>query len=125
MYRVPVQTPEPPTAAWKTKAEGMGLSTKEGTFGFTPFSEMWVGRAAMMGFLSGCTVELITGHPILEQVRARLLARVTFSNQAVRHVGVPLGEVDKEGEIGVSVSGLCQSDPVSTVPRCSLSKTRY
>ena len=62
------QTPEPPVEGWKATAEGMGLDTKEGVVGFTPFSELYVGRMAMMGFLAGSTMELATGHPILEQI---------------------------------------------------------
>lgn len=39
----------------------MGLDGSQGVFGFTPFAEMFVGRAAMLGFASAMTVELATG----------------------------------------------------------------
>jgi hypothetical protein len=43
---------------------------QEGFFGFRPFSELWTGRLAMMGFASGVTNELVTGQPILQQLGA-------------------------------------------------------
>jgi len=49
-------------------AQGMGFDTSEGFFGFTPFSELWVGRLAMAGFATGLAEELVTGQTILEQI---------------------------------------------------------
>eukprot|EP00959_Pyramimonas_sp_CCMP1952_P453446 9468245-Pyramimonas_sp.AAC.1 len=49
-------------------AKNMGLDMSEGLFGFTPFSELWVGRLAMAGFATGVAEELGTGQTILEQV---------------------------------------------------------
>lgn len=45
-----------------------GMDASRGFFGFVPFSELWVGRWAMMGFASGLFVELATGKGILKQV---------------------------------------------------------
>lgn len=59
---------ETPKSSWKSTLESKGFKTDEGIFGFTPFSELWVGRAAMIGFTSGVGVELATGYPILEQI---------------------------------------------------------
>ena len=47
-------------------AQGMSFDTSEGFFGFTPFSELWVGRLAMAGFATGLAEELVTGQTILE-----------------------------------------------------------
>lgn len=52
----------------KQKAESMGFDTSEGFFGFTPFSELWVGRLAMAGFFTGVAEELVTGQSILQQI---------------------------------------------------------
>lgn len=49
-------------------AMNMGFDVSEGLYGFTPFSELWVGRLAMAGFVTGVAEELLTGHTILEQV---------------------------------------------------------
>mmetsp|Transcript_30812 Transcript_30812/g.59462 ORF Transcript_30812/g.59462 Transcript_30812/m.59462 type:complete len:259 (-) Transcript_30812:143-919(-) len=49
-------------------ARRVGLDASEGIFGFTPFSEMWTGRLAMAGFTTGIVEEMLTGHPILQQV---------------------------------------------------------
>lgn len=49
-------------------AKEMGFDMSEGFFGFTPFSELWVGRLAMAGFATGLAEELVTGQTILEQV---------------------------------------------------------
>lgn len=49
-------------------AKNMGFDTSEGYLGFTPFSELWVGRLAMAGFATGVAEELATGQTILEQV---------------------------------------------------------
>ncbi len=46
----------------------MRTPCQEGFFGFKPFSELWTGRLAMMGFATGVTVELSTGQPILQQL---------------------------------------------------------
>ena len=54
-----------------TKKKGAviaGMDTSRGIFGFNPFSELWVGRWAMIGFASGLSVELVTGKGILRQV---------------------------------------------------------
>lgn len=37
-------------------------------FGFTPFAENWNGRLAMLGFVIGVAVELMTGKGILAQI---------------------------------------------------------
>jgi len=50
------------------KKEMMGFDYTRGFFGFVPFSELWVGRWAMLGFASGLAVELVTGKGILRQV---------------------------------------------------------
>ena len=42
-------------------AENIGLPVGEGLFGFTPFAEVWVGRLAMMGFITSIVEETITG----------------------------------------------------------------
>ena len=39
----------------------MGFDGTQGVFGFTPFAELFVGRAAMIGFASAMAVELATG----------------------------------------------------------------
>lgn len=45
-----------------------GLDSTEGIFGFKPFGELWVGRAAMGGFAIGLGTEILTGQGILQQV---------------------------------------------------------
>ena len=42
-------------------ADSIGLPTDEGLFGFKPFSEVWVGRLAMIGFLTSVVQEFLTG----------------------------------------------------------------
>merc|ERR1711994_202091 len=49
-------------------AENMGFDLSEGIFGFTPFSELWVGRLAMSGFAIGLGNEFATGKGILMQL---------------------------------------------------------
>ncbi|GFR51633.1 hypothetical protein Agub_g13989 [Astrephomene gubernaculifera] len=49
-------------------SDAMGMPTDEGYFGFTPFSEMWVGRWAMIGFVSSVAVEFATGKGTLAQL---------------------------------------------------------
>lgn len=46
----------------------LGLDPSEGVFGFKPFSELLVGRLAMLGFATGVIDEVITGQPILQQI---------------------------------------------------------
>ena len=60
------EQPSSPPEAQKTVIAGMDAT--RGFFGFVPFSELWVGRWAMMGFASGLFVELATGKGILKQV---------------------------------------------------------
>eukprot|EP00951_Prasinocladus_malaysianus_P026240 scaffold232378_cov38-Prasinocladus_malaysianus.AAC.1 len=45
-----------------------GMDTSEGIFGFTPFAELWVGRLAMMGFLTSLVEEGLTGQGTLQQI---------------------------------------------------------
>ena len=45
-----------------------GMDASRGYFGFVPFSELWVGRWAMIGFASGLFAELATGKGILKQI---------------------------------------------------------
>lgn len=49
-------------------ADSIGLPTDEGLFGFKPFPEIWVGRLAMMGFLTSIVEEFITGKGTLRQI---------------------------------------------------------
>lgn len=49
-------------------AENLGYPTQEGLFGFKPFAELWVGRLAMMGFVTGLVEEYMTGRGILQQI---------------------------------------------------------
>lgn len=49
-------------------SDSIGMPTDEGFFGFKPFSEMWVGRWAMMGFVSSIVVEAATGRGTLQQL---------------------------------------------------------
>lgn len=49
-------------------AKKMGYDLSEGLFGFTPFSELWVGRLAMAGFAVGLGTEFATGEGILMQL---------------------------------------------------------
>lgn len=49
-------------------ADSVGLPTEEGLFGFKPFPEVWVGRLAMMGFLTSIVEEAITKKGTLGQV---------------------------------------------------------
>ncbi|GIL69105.1 hypothetical protein Vretimale_17310 [Volvox reticuliferus] len=49
-------------------SDSIGLPTDEGYFGFTPFSEMWVGRWSMIGFVSSIVVEFATGKGTLAQI---------------------------------------------------------
>ncbi|EIE23215.1 hypothetical protein COCSUDRAFT_63572 [Coccomyxa subellipsoidea C-169] len=49
-------------------ADSIGLPTDEGLFGFKPFPEVWVGRLAMMGFLTSVVEEFITGKGTLRQI---------------------------------------------------------
>jgi hypothetical protein len=49
-------------------ADDIGLPTDEGLFGFKPFPEVWVGRLAMMGFLTSVVEEFITGKGTLQQI---------------------------------------------------------
>eukprot|EP00976_Prorocentrum_cordatum_P029176 594156-Prorocentrum_minimum.AAC.4 len=46
----------------------MGFDTSEGIFGFTPFSELWVGRQAMIGITLGVITEGLSGNTMLQQV---------------------------------------------------------
>ncbi|EFJ43000.1 hypothetical protein VOLCADRAFT_109992 [Volvox carteri f. nagariensis] len=48
--------------------DSTGMPTDEGYFGFTPFSEMWVGRWSMIGFVSSIVVEFATGKGTLAQI---------------------------------------------------------
>lgn len=41
--------------------DSIGLPTDEGYFGFKPFSEVWVGRWAMIGFVSSIYGEAVSG----------------------------------------------------------------
>jgi hypothetical protein len=54
--------------AMRQYSENIGLPTDEGIFGFKPFSEIWVGRLAMGGFISSIVVEATTGRGTLQQV---------------------------------------------------------
>eukprot|EP00873_Tetraselmis_striata_P035425 jgi/Tetstr1/455689/TSEL_042497.t1 len=45
-----------------------GMDTSEGLFGFTPFAELWVGRLAMMGFITSIVEEGLTGQGTLQQI---------------------------------------------------------
>mmetsp|Transcript_6595 Transcript_6595/g.7584 ORF Transcript_6595/g.7584 Transcript_6595/m.7584 type:complete len:305 (-) Transcript_6595:662-1576(-) len=47
--------------------EGLGCDTSEGVTGFTPFTELFVGRTAMMGFAIGLATEIASGKGILQQ----------------------------------------------------------
>ncbi|KXZ50706.1 hypothetical protein GPECTOR_15g390 [Gonium pectorale] len=49
-------------------SDAIGMPTDEGYFGFTPFSEMWVGRWSMLGFVSSIVVEAATGKGTLAQL---------------------------------------------------------
>lgn len=49
-------------------ADSIGLPTDEGLFGFKPFPEVWVGRLAMMGFLTSLVEDFITGRGTLQQI---------------------------------------------------------
>lgn len=49
-------------------ADSIGLPTSEGLFGFKPFSEVWVGRLAMAGFLVSVVEEFWTGKGTLQQI---------------------------------------------------------
>jgi len=49
-------------------AKNMGFDLSDGLFGFTPFSELWVGRLAMIGFAAGMAGEFASGKGILMQV---------------------------------------------------------
>lgn len=49
-------------------ANSIGLPTDEGIFGFRPFAENWVGRLAMMGFITSIVEEAITGKGTLQQI---------------------------------------------------------
>lgn len=49
-------------------ADSIGLPTDEGIFGFKPFPEVWVGRLAMMGFLTSLLEEFWTGKGTLQQI---------------------------------------------------------
>ncbi|PNH04579.1 hypothetical protein TSOC_009230 [Tetrabaena socialis] len=49
-------------------ADSFGMPSDDGFFGFTPFSEMWVGRWSMLGFVSSIVVEFVTGKGTLAQV---------------------------------------------------------
>ena len=46
----------------------METQTTPKTFGFTRFAELWNGRLAMLGFVSGLLVEYLTGQGILHQI---------------------------------------------------------
>lgn len=67
-------SPEPPVAPPNTHhltpqfANSIGLPTDEGIFGFRPFAENWVGRLAMMGFITSIVEEAITGKGTLQQI---------------------------------------------------------
>lgn len=49
-------------------ADSIGLPTDEGLFGFRPFSEVWCGRLAMMGFVTSIVEEATTGQGTLRQI---------------------------------------------------------
>ncbi|KAI8475645.1 MAG: hypothetical protein J3K34DRAFT_403970 [Monoraphidium minutum] len=49
-------------------ADSIGLPTEEGIFGFRPFAEVWVGRLAMMGFVTSIVEEAMTGQGTLRQI---------------------------------------------------------
>ncbi|KIY99994.1 high intensity light-inducible lhc-like protein [Monoraphidium neglectum] len=49
-------------------ADSIGLPTGEGIFGFRPFAEVWVGRLAMMGFVTSIVEEATTGQGTLRQI---------------------------------------------------------
>ncbi|DBA82995.1 TPA: hypothetical protein ACH3X1_006772 [Trebouxia sp. C0004] len=49
-------------------ADSVGLPTEEGLFGFKPFPEVWVGRLAMMGFVTSIVEEAITKKGTLGQI---------------------------------------------------------
>lgn len=49
-------------------ASSIGLDSSEGLFGFKPFAELWVGRLAMMGFITSIVEEAVTGRGTLQQL---------------------------------------------------------
>lgn len=55
-----------PSAA--SSKEVFGMDTSEGLFGFNPFAELWVGRLAMMGFVTSIVEEAVTGRGTLAQI---------------------------------------------------------
>ena len=55
------RTPHRGVCALTQFADSIGLPTDEGLFGFKPFSEVWVGRLAMIGFLTSVVQEFLTG----------------------------------------------------------------
>lgn len=59
-------TPSKPAVA--KFADSIGLPTDEGLFGFKPFSEVWCGRLAMMGFVCSIVEEFVTGRGTLGQL---------------------------------------------------------
>eukprot|EP00192_Tetraselmis_astigmatica_P014152 CAMPEP_0117655230 /NCGR_PEP_ID=MMETSP0804-20121206/4170_1 /TAXON_ID=1074897 /ORGANISM="Tetraselmis astigmatica, Strain CCMP880" /LENGTH=310 /DNA_ID=CAMNT_0005461571 /DNA_START=142 /DNA_END=1074 /DNA_ORIENTATION=- len=51
-----------------SRDEVFGMDTSDGLFGFSPFAELWVGRLAMLGFLTSVVQEAITGQGTLQQI---------------------------------------------------------
>ena len=59
--------------------ERVGLDTSEGYFGFTPFAELWTGRLAMIGFVSGLVAEVgFNKGGVLEQIGLVPSAELAF-----------------------------------------------
>ena len=44
------------------------MENQESKLGFTQFAETWNGRLAMLGFVIGLAIELLTGQGILSQL---------------------------------------------------------
>ena len=58
----------PIAAAGGDSKEVFGMDASEGFFGFNPFAELWVGRLAMMGFVTSVVEEAVTGNGTLRQI---------------------------------------------------------
>lgn len=71
LVRATQSTPPPPQQDKNAVAkfsDSIGLPTDEGFFGFKPFSEVWTGRWAMLGFVASIIGEGVTGRGTLGQL---------------------------------------------------------
>lgn len=80
-------------------ADSIGLPTDEGLFGFRPFAEVWVGRLAMMGFVTSIVEEAVTGNGTLRQIGLEPSPALLTALLAALGVAVAAGTVSTAAKL--------------------------